>query len=137
MLVKIKRIYSHNSRRGAFANTHRTFEANSLRRRFKERASRGGVTRARERSGLGAGKGGPRYQTASRRFTRNYREGFARRHSIQSLKRPTARRCRRMPEGGNNLHVSRIIRGREHARTKPETRTAEMHRGRDDVGCLL
>jgi len=27
---------------------------------------------------------------------------------------------RQMLEGGNNLHVSRIIRGREHARTKPE-----------------
>lgn len=26
--------------------------------------------------------------------------------------------ARRMPEGGNNLHVSRIFRGWEHARTK-------------------
>lgn len=44
----------------------------------------------------------------------------------------------RMPEGGNNLHVSRIIRGWEHARTKPERICIGMHcGGRDDVDRLL
>lgn len=43
-----------------------------------------------------------------------------------------------MLEGGNNLHVLRIIHGREHARTKPERICTGMHcGGRGDVVRLL
>lgn len=39
----------------------------------------------------------------------------------------------RMPKGGNDLHVLRIIRGRKHARTKSEKICTMMHRGERDV----
>jgi len=64
------------------------------------------------------------------------------RESLVATFDPISNTCdgdaRQMPEGGNNLHVSRIIRGREHARTKPERICTGMHcGGRSDVACLL
>jgi len=62
-----------------------------------------------------------------------YRESFvATFDPICSARRLGARR---MPEGGNNLHVSRIIRGPEHARTKPERTHVGMRRRARGLTC--
>jgi len=63
----------------------------------------------------------------------SYRESFvATFDPICSVQRLGARRT---PEGGNNLHVSRIIRGPEHARTKPERTHVGMRRRTRGLTC--